>query len=98
MESHKEKEDNDEDSEKTDWCMIFILFRSRGFSDREILQLSYPKFKAYMENMNNPLFFPLVVPYLGSGEDNKKELSEENSIKSSNELLSIVASMNSDFR
>lgn len=97
MESHKEKQDNDEDSKKTDWCMIFILFRSRGFSDQEILQLSYPKFKAYMNNMNNPLFFSMMIPYLGTG-DKKEEVSEENTINNPDELLSIVASMNSDFK
>ena len=99
MESHKE--DNDEDSKKTDWCMIFMLFRSRGFTDNEILQLSYPKFKAYLENINNPLFFNMMIPYLGTSDDkenNKVEVSEKNAIKSKDELLSIVASMNSEFR
>ena len=98
MESHKQGEDNDEDSKKTDWGMIFILFRSRGFKDEEIAQLSYPKFKFYMENMNNPLFFPLMVPYLGSGKDNESNSEESSKIKSPEELLSIVASMNSDFK
>lgn len=99
MESHKEIQDNGEDSKKTDWCMIFILFRSRGFTDEEILQLSYPKFKAYMNNMNNPLFFSLMIPYLGgSKNENENDLSDENSIHKSEELLSIVASMNSDFK
>lgn len=97
MESHKINEDNDEDSKKTDWAMIFILFRSRGFSDEEIAQLSYPKFKIYMENMNNPLFFPLVIPYLGGGEKEGKDINDGNKVKSPEELLSIVANMNSDF-
>ena len=101
MESHKNNEDSGDDSNKTDWCMIFMLFRSRGFTDDEILQLSYPKFKAYLENMSNPILFSMMIPYLGDGENknkNKKvEVSEENAIKSKEELLSIVASMNSDF-
>lgn len=95
MESHKKDEDNGEDSKKTDWGMIFILFRSRGFKDEEIAQLSYPKFKFYMENMNNPLFFPVVIPYLGNGKEGEDDSSK---INSPEELLSIVASMNGDFR
>ena len=94
MESHKENKDNGEDSEKTNWLEIFMVFRSRGFTDEEICQLSYPKFKAYLENMNSPLFFPLVVPYLGGKEGG----DDENQINSKEELMSIVASMNNDFR
>ena len=94
MESHKKDEDNGEDSEKTNWLEIFMVFRSRGFTDEEICQLSYPKFKAYLENMNSPLFFPLVVPYLGGKEGG----DDENQITSKEELMSIVASMNNDFR
>lgn len=103
MESHKTDEDNDEDSTKTDWLDIFIVFRSRGFSDEEILQLSYPKFKAYLKRINNPLFFPIAVPYMGSGEKEEGGKSEGSNIKngqkiaSQEELLSIVASMNQGF-
>ncbi len=101
MESHKKDEDNGEDSKKTNWLEIFIVFRSRGFTDEEICQLSYPKFKAYLENLNNPLFFPFTIPYIGTGEKNEKgeiEETDENKITSREELMSIVASMNSDFR
>jgi len=95
MESHKENEDNDEDSKKTNWLEIFMVFRSRGFTDEEICQLSYPKFKAYLKNLNNPLLFPLAIPYMGSNENKN---NEENKINSKEELMSIVASMNNDFR
>ena len=95
MESHKKDEDNGEDSKKTNWLEIFMVFRSRGFTDEEICQLSYPKFKAYLENMNSPLFFSLVIPYLGNGKENN---DENNKITSKEELMSIVASMNNDFR
>lgn len=93
MESHKNIEDNDEDSKNTNWCEIFMAFRSRGFSESEILQLSYPKFKAYMENLNNPIIFPLVVPYMGDGSQNKDE-----KLDTKEELLNIVADMNKEFR
>lgn len=98
MESHKE--DNDEDSKKTDWRMIFILFRSRGFSDEEICQLSYPKFKAYFDYINDPLFFGVVIPYLGSSdgkETGSKLISSSEKFASKEEFLNIVASMNSGF-
>lgn len=94
MESHKDNEDNDEDSKKTNWLEIFMVFRSRGFTDEEICQLSYPKFKAYLENLNSPLFFPLIIPYLGGKEGDE----DENKVTSTEELMSIVASMNNDFR
>ena len=92
MESHKNLEDNDVDSEKTDWGIIFIVFRSRGFTDEEILKLSYPKFKFYLENINNPLFYSIAVPYMGEGEDKSGAKMD-----SKEELFSIVADMNNEF-
>ena len=93
MESHKKDEDNDEDSNKTNWCIIFLLLRARGFSEEEILNLSYPKFKAYMNNINNPILYPVMIPYLGSGE----EQQDNQKIDSKEELLTIVADMNKEF-
>lgn len=98
MESHKE--DNGEDSKKTDWRMIFILFRSRGFTDEEICQLSYPKFKAYFDYINDPLFFGVMIPYLGSNEKEKRNselISNSEKFSSREELFNMVASMNSGF-
>lgn len=92
MESHKILEDNDVDSEKTDWGTIFLVFRSRGFTDEEILKLSYPKFKFYLENINNPLFYSIAVPYMGGGEENGGA-----KMNSKEELFSIVADMNNEF-
>lgn len=87
-------EDNDEDSnkEKIDWGTCFAILKNRGFSHQEILNLSYPQFNAYMQNINNPLTFGISIPYMGNGEETKKE-----EIGSKEELLSIVASMNKDF-
>lgn len=89
------KEGSEEDSEKeeTNWGLIFMLLKSRGFSHEEILNLSYPQFNAYMKNINNPLGYSVVVPYMGGGDDD----NEEQKIGSKEELLSIVASMNKDF-
>ena len=85
-------EDNDKDSkEKIDWGLTFLILKSRNFSHSEILNLSYPQFNAYMNNINNPLSYSITIPYLGSGEDKKEEIS------SKEELLSIVADMNRDF-
>lgn len=88
-------EDNGEDSEKkekTNWALIFMLLKNRGFKHEEILNLSYPQFNAYMKEINNPLTYSITIPYMGqSDEDNQAELS------SKEELLSIVADMNKDF-
>ena len=87
-------EDNGEVSKKTDWGLIFMLLKNRGFSHQEILQLSYPEFNAYMNNIHNALSYQIVIPYLGSGSDKDNDKSE---INSKEELLSIVNSMNNDF-
>lgn len=89
------KEDSEEDSEteKTDWGLVFMLLKSRGFGHEEILDLSYPQFNAYMKNINNPLSFSVVIPYIGG--DNEE--NNDNKVESKEELLSIIASMNNDF-
>lgn len=86
-------EDNDEDSSEkiTDWGLIFGLLKNRGFSHEEILNLSYPQFNAYMKHINNPLSYSVVIPYMGTGEEKKEEMT------SKEELLSLVADMNRDF-
>lgn len=90
------KEDSEDDSknEETNWGLIFMLLKSRGFSHEEILNLSYPQFNAYMKNINNPLSYSVVIPYLG-GES--EENNEDGKVESKEELLSIIASMNNDF-
>ena len=92
MESREQ--DSTGDSKKQDWGVLFMLLKSRGFTHEEILQLSYPQFNAYMDNINNPLSYPIIVPYLGSGEEKNAENTELNSKE---ELFNIVASMNNDF-
>lgn len=89
------KQDNEDDSknEVTDWGLIFMLLKNRGFSHEEILNLSYPQFNAYMKEINNPLSYNIVIPYMGTGE----EKGEDGEITSKEELLSIVAGMNKDF-
>lgn len=92
LESNK---DNEEDSkEEVDWGLVFMLLKNRGFSHEEILNLSYPQFNAYMNNINNPLGYSVTIPYMGSSEDLNEE---ENKIVSKEELLNLVASMNKDF-
>lgn len=94
--SLESKEDSEEDSENeaTDWGLIFMLLKSRGFSHEEILNLSYPQFNAYMKNINNPSSFSIVIPYMGNGEGNDKEGGK---VESKEELLGIIANMNNDF-
>lgn len=92
VETHK---DSDEVSKKTDWGLIFMLLKNRGFSHQEILKLSYPQFNAYMNNINNALTYQIFIPYLGDVENNN---TEETKISSKEELMSIVNSMNSEFK
>lgn len=89
------KEDNEEDSEReiTNWGTIFMLLKNRGFTQKEILNLSYPQFNAYMKEINNPLTYSITIPYMGSGE----EKEEDRQLSGKEELLSIVADMNKDF-
>lgn len=70
------------------------MLRNRGFSHQEILDLSYPQFNAYMNNINNPLAYSITIPYMGSGEEEGKAGGE---IGSKEELLALVADMNRDF-
>lgn len=92
------KKDNAEGSEKEkegmDWGLIFAMLRNRGFFHQEILDLSYPQFNAYMNNINNPLAYSITIPYMGSGEEEDKAGGE---IGSKEELLALVADMNRDF-
>ena len=84
--------DSDKDSEKEiDWGLLFSLLKNRGFSHEEILNLSYPQFNAYMNNINNPLAYAVVIPYMGGGE------KKEEKISSKEEFLNIIADMNKDF-
>ena len=70
-----------------------MMLKNRGFSHAEILNLSYPQFNAYMNSINDPLTYSIVVPYMGSGEKDKNE----GKLSGKEELLSIVANMNKDF-
>ena len=95
MESKKDNaEDSKKEKEGMDWGLIFAMLRNRGFSRQEILDLSYPQFNAYMNNINNPLAYSITIPYMGSGEEEGKAGGE---IGSKEELLALVADMNRDF-
>ena len=51
LESSKDS-DKDSKNEKTDWGLVFMMLKNRGFSHEEILNLSYPQFNAYMKKIN----------------------------------------------
>lgn len=99
LESSKDNGDDSKEKEPMDWGLIFTLLKTRGFEHEEILNLSYPQFNAYMNNINNPLSYPITIPYMGSGDskDENGEKIKEGEITSKEELLSIVADMNKDF-
>lgn len=92
LESSKDNDEDSKEDKSTDWGLIFMLLKNRGFSHEEILNLSYPQFNAYMKQINNPLSYSVTIPYMG-GSDNQ----EETAMSSKEELLSIVASMNKEF-
>lgn len=91
LESNKDSGDDSKNEEVTDWSLVFMLLKNRGFSHEEILNLSYPQFNAYMKQINNPLTYSVTISYMGSGEEEKQEIT------SKEELLSLVADMNRDF-
>lgn len=96
MESKKDNaEDSKKEKEGMDWGLIFAMLRNRGFSHQEILDLSYPQFNAYMNNINNSLAYSITIPYMGSGEEEEEKAGGE--IGSKEELLALVADMNRDF-
>ena len=96
MESKKDNaEDSKKEKEGMDWGLIFAMLRNRGFSHQEILDLSYPQFNAYMNNINNPLAYSITIPYMGSGEEEEGKAGGE--IESKEELFALVADMNRDF-
>ena len=72
-----------------------MMLKNRGFSHEEILNLSYPQFNAYMKSINDPLTYSVVVPYMGSGEE---KTNEDSKLASKEELLSLVADMNREFK
>lgn len=91
MESSKDNDDDSKENKQTDWGLVFSLLKNRGFSHEEILNLSYPQFNAYMNNINNPLSYSVTIPYMGEGEEKTEEIG------SKEELLNIIADMNRDF-
>lgn len=92
MESSEDNGDDSKEKEFTNWGLVFSMFKNRGFSHEEILNLSYPQFNAYMKNINNPLSYSITIPYMGSGEE-----EEKGQVESKEELLNIIAGMNKDF-
>lgn len=94
LESRKDNDDDSKKNEEIDWGLCFSILKNRGFNHQEILNLSYPQFNAYMLNINNPYSYNIVIPYMGSNEE---EVSDDNVIESKEELMSIIADMNSQF-
>lgn len=94
LESNEDNGDDSKENIVTNWGIIFMLLKNRNFSHEEILNLSYPQFNAYMNVLNNPLSYPITIPYMGDGEEDEK--GQEMSSKE--ELLALVADMNKDFK
>ena len=91
MESDKDNDEDSKEKEEMDWGLYFSVLKNRGFTHEEILNLSYPQFNAYMNNINNPLSYSIVIPYMGESSDKKEKMDSQE------EFLEIIASMNRDF-
>ena len=92
---------SNEDSEKepTDWGIIFAqLIKHYGFNIDEILNLSYPQFKALYTAIFEPKTFNVMIPYLGSGDKNKEATDsikrEENEVTTKEGIMQMIANAN----
>lgn len=101
MESSKGSSENSESNKSTDWSMIFAqMIKQYGFDIKQILELSYPQFKALYSIAFDPKTFNVVVPYMGSGEvDKTAEIKQEgNEVTSKEGVLQMIAMANASWK
>ena len=98
-------EDSADSSEEDidDWgTMIARMMKNYpSMSLDNVLNLSYPQFKALYINIYNDKTFGIVIPFLGTGEEEKDKRPKIDKSKAKEinalEVSSIVAQMNRDF-
>lgn len=101
--SLERSEDSTNSSEKTNWGTMFSQFMKNYTSMRisDVLQLSYPQFKALYREICNIRTFPVVIPYMGGGEDSSKDeniKNETNEITDKEGILQMIAGMNAQMK
>lgn len=95
------------EEDKDDWGIMISRFMKNypSMTLDNILNLSYPQFKALYSNMYNEATFSIVIPYLGSSENDEKsdvkeirkitkETQETGKDLNIEELGNLVAQMN----
>ena len=102
--SKVKKEDDNENSEKksqdTNWALIFsqMLKHYTGLTINDLLDMSYPQFKALYSIICVPRTFNVTIPYMGSGDKNKDKTNEikqeENEVTTKEGLLQMIARAN----
>lgn len=99
---------SEENTEKEDWGAMISRFMKvyPSMSLNDVLDLSYPQFKALYSNIYNEKTFNIFIPYLGTGsEENseekttkiKKEIETSGKEVNIMEINNIVAQMNKDW-
>lgn len=106
--SKVKKEDDNENSEKksqdTNWALIFsqMLKHYPGLTINDLLDMSYPQFKALYSIVFDPRTFSVTIPYMGSGDKNKDKTNEikqeENEVTTKEGLLQMIARANSGWK
>lgn len=101
MESSKGSSEDSETNKSTDWAIIFAqLIKNYSLSIDEILNLSYPQFKALYSVVFEPKTFKITVPYMGSGESSKTdEIKEQgNEINTKEGIMQMIARANASWK
>lgn len=106
MEFNKKSEEEDSKTkpQETNWALIFsqMLKHYSGMNINDLLDLSYPQFKALYSIVFDPRTFSVTIPYMGSGDKNKDKTNEikqeENEVTTKEGLLQMIARANSGWK
>lgn len=94
-------ESSEENNKSTNWAIIFAqLIKHYGFNLQEVLDLSYPQFKALYSIVFEPQTFDITIPYMGSGEktDTEDIKQEENEVNTKEGIMQMIARANAAWR
>lgn len=94
-------ESSEENNKSTNWAMVFAqLIKHYGFSLQEVLDLSYPQFKALYSVVFEPQTFDITIPYMGNGEKDETEVikQEENEVNTKEGIMQMIARANAAWK
>ena len=101
MESSKGSSEDSETNKSTNWATVFAqLIKNYGLSIDEILNLSYPQFKALYSVVFETKTFNVTIPYMGSGESSKSdEIKEQgNEVNTKEGIMQMIARANANWK